>query len=325
MEASPPPTRTPTSTRTSTPKRTPTSTVLFRSAYLAEHPVVKEFPRLASSTSAYPLWVMTFCQLFDVPCAWYYNTLRPESAYERSEQFQSMINDHMVVQGTHEAYTALINDEADIILVARPPSADELAAARQKGMAFDLSPVALDAFVFIVHVNNPVDNLTIQQIQGIYTGQIHNWAEVGGQDAKINAYQREANSGSQELMQDLVMKGLRMIEAPDMIRYSMAGPFNVIGGYPYTPGDVFGIGYSVYYYARNMIESDNVEFVGVNGVEPARSTIATRSYPLTTEVYVVIREGLWTGSAAVIVRDWFFTRDGRSAISLSGYVPIPEE
>lgn len=327
MEASPPPTRTPTPSRT--PKRAPTSTSTFRSAYPTLQPVVNDFPRLASSTSAYPLWVMTFCRIFDVPCAWYSNSLLPENAYVRKDRFLDMIRERMIVQGTHEAYTALIDDEADIILVARPPSADELAAARQKGMAFDLRPVALDAFVFIVHVNNPVDNLTIQQIQGIYTGQIHNWAEVGGQDAKINAYQREPNSGSQELMQDLVMKGLRMIESPDMIRYSMAGPFTAIGGqYPFLPleffgGDVFGIGYSVYYYTKYMIENDNVEFIGVNGVEPTSSTIATRSYPLTTEVYVVIREGTPAGSPAVILRDWFFTDDGSSAVFASGYVPIP--
>ena len=68
--------------------------------------------------------------------------------------------------------------------------------------------------------------VTTEQIQGIYTGQINNWSEVGGQDAQLLAYQRDHNSGSQELMKSLVMKDLEMIDAPAMIAHGMMGPID---------------------------------------------------------------------------------------------------
>ena len=87
------------------------------------------------------------------------------------------------VHGTSEAYINLINNRADLILVARSPSEDELIQAAKLGVQLDVRPVALDAFVFLLNGKNPVTDLTIEQIRDIYSGQIVNWREVGGPDA----------------------------------------------------------------------------------------------------------------------------------------------
>lgn len=217
--------------------------------------------------------------------------------------------------GTNPAYLNLIAGKADLILVARAPSEDELKAARGQGVEFDVRPFALDAFVFLVNVQNPVENLGIENVRGIYTGKIKDWSALGGKGT-IKAYQRDRNSGSQELMEALVMKGAPTIQAPDMIMPTMIGAVNAIRD------DPLGIGYSVYYYATFMLPDERVKLVGVNGVKPTSDTIARRAYPLTAEVYAVMRKGTAKESTAALLRDWFLTDEGQAAVAASGYVSI---
>ncbi len=326
----------PTKTNTATPKPTqtpqPTETPVFDYSHYEIDPELKaiahDFPVVASSTSAHPLWVKVICRVFNVYCPWNDNKeIGPDWSSKIYYELIQFIWRHAHVQGTHEAYLALINGDADIILVARAPSRDELDAARSKNVAFDVLPIALDAFVFIVNSQNTVDNLSLEQLRQIYSGKITNWKQVGGKDQEIHPYQREENSGSQELMSTLVMTGTPIISATEMIAYTMAGPFNAIGAPPYDEwpegtGDVSGIGYSVYYYAKYMTTNDDVEFIGVNGIEPTSRAIRDHSYPLTTEVYAVVRKGLSPEDTAMQLRDWLLSADGQNTIELSGYVAI---
>lgn len=79
---------------------------------------------------------------------------------------------------THPGYVKLINDEVDLIVVTQP-SKEELELAKQKGVELEVIPVVKEGFVFYVNSQNPVDSLTVEQIQKIYTGEIKNWKEVG--------------------------------------------------------------------------------------------------------------------------------------------------
>jgi phosphate transport system substrate-binding protein len=221
--------------------------------------------------------------------------------------------------GTHGSYVRLIEGEADLILVARLPSEDELRAARESGVALDAVAVARDAFVFLVHADNKVKALDLDILREIYAGRISRWGDAGrrvGAHAEIHPYQRNRNSGSQELMERLVMQGLPMVDAPNMLLESMMGPINAIGG------DPLGIGYSVYYYATFIHPGEEIKLIGVDGVLPTSQSIADRSYPLTTEVYAVIRKGAPRKSRAVQLRDWLFTAEGQGVVARSGYVPV---
>lgn len=117
-------------------------------------------------------------------------------------------------------------------------------------------------------------------------------------------------------MESLVMRGASMIESPDMILDSMMGPINAIGD------DPLGIGYSVYFYAAFIFPHERVKMIAVDGVHPTSENIADRSYPLTTEVYAVIRGDAHQESAARLLLDWLQTAEGQAAIAESGYVPI---
>ncbi len=290
--------------------------------------IAARYPRVDGSTSTHPLQVLLACEILGVPCVWQEDLLggtkriAPELTYVGSPESVEMIFG-IQHNGTHGSYVNLIEGNADLILVARRPSKDELNAAKDNGVALDVTPVALDAFVFLLNVKNPVHDLTIETVKDIYTGRMKKWAEVAapgelGGDIKgeIHAYQRNPNSGSQELMETLVMKGEPMIDAPDMILETMMGPVNAIAE------DPTGIGYSVYYYVMFIFPDERVEPIGINGVEPTSDNIATRAYPLTTEVYAVVREDMPQDSTAVMLRNWLLTREGQGVIGESGYVPL---
>lgn len=311
---------------------TPTDTPGLRATIAANYPAVD------GSTSAHPLQRTLACDLLDVPCAWsaqseesVQRTIIPDPAQEIPEQAGQAILD-IKHNGTHGAYMNLIEGAADVILVARAPSADELQAAKENGVSLDARPAALDAFVFMVNVKNPVESLPLDTLHDIYTGQISTWAELDitidleSQGAEsIQAYQRERNSGSQELMEKLVMQGTPMLDAPNMIVETMLGPFNAIGGNPWTgEGDVLGLGYSVYYYANFMFPHEYVKLIGVDGVPPTSENIASGAYPLATEVHIAVREDTPQDSTAIMFRNWLLSDDGQRVIEESGYVPLPD-
>jgi phosphate transport system substrate-binding protein len=289
--------------------------------------IAGDYPRVDGSTSAFPLQMLIACEVLGIKCIWWdYSPLNPFDTNTRGiypEDENLMLNSdigeklfNIVHNGTHEAYMNLIQGDADIILVARQPSEDEVRAMQLRGVTLHITPVALDAFVFLVNVENEVEELSLDTIRDIYSGQYTLWSEVGGGEGEIQPYQRNPNSGSQELMEKLVMQGTAMVDAPDMILLGMMGPFNAISS------DVFGIGYSVYFYAEYMFTSETVKMIGVNGVAPNSENIRERKYPLTTEVYVAIRDDTPEHSTARLLRDWLLTEAGQDVVEESGYVPV---
>jgi phosphate transport system substrate-binding protein len=278
----------------------------------------KNYPRLDGSTSTTPLGMLIFCELMGVPCEWAEwidGTKMPfpdVGDLEITDDEFPGLGHH----GTHDAYLNLISGEADLIFVARLPSADELEAAAALDVRLISEAIALDAFVFILNIENPVDTLRLQQIQEIYMGHIADWHKVGGWDADITPYQRNDNSGSQELMKALVMKDMPMIHAPEMMLPSMLAPINAISS------DPNGIGYSVYYYEQYMAPNQELKLCGVDGVIPNFETIQAREYPFTTEVYAVMRADLSTESVAYRLRDWVLSSEGQAVVAESGYVPL---
>ncbi|MCC6695621.1 MAG: substrate-binding domain-containing protein [Candidatus Hydrogenedentes bacterium] len=236
----------------------------------------------------------------------------------RSVMINRMLSVHA---GTHEAYENVIKGTSDIGLVAREPSIDEVTLAEDEGVEIEVTPIALDAFVFIKNYENPVAGLSIEQIKAIYSGKATNWSSVGGRDEGINAYQRERNSGSQELMEALVMKGTSFAgigrgHVGDLILQGMGGPYIAL------TNDKRGLGYSVYYYEHFMAASPNTELLAVDGVLPSYETIQSGAYPYVTNVYAVVRKGTGDTSRAVEIRDWLLSPEGQAVVRESGYVPL---
>ena len=218
---------------------------------------------------------------------------------------------------THNAYVNLINGKADLILVTYP-SEDEKKLAEQQGIELEIVPIVKEAFVFLVNKNNPVENLTLNQIQEIYSGKIKNWSVVGGNNNKILAFQRPENSGSQTGMLELVMKGKKMMQpTTETISQSMADIIDVISDYNNTEN---AIGYSYYYYATTMYTSDEMKMLSVNGIEPTYDNIQTGLYDLQTEYYAVIRKSEPEDSNTRKLLKAMMSERGQNVAKEAGYV-----
>lgn len=218
---------------------------------------------------------------------------------------------------THNAYVNLINGDTDLILVTYP-SEEEQKLAKEKEVELEIVPIVKEAFVLFVNRENPVENLTLEQIQDIYSGKIKSWKSVGGESKKIVAYQRPENSGSQSGMLELVMKGKKMIEpVTETIAQSMADIVDVISDY--NNGKT-SIGYSYYYYATQMYSKDSMKLLSINGIEPSYENIKTGLYDIQTAYYAVIRKNEQEKSNARKLLDLMKSERGQNVAKEAGYV-----
>lgn len=265
---------------------------------------LEEFPKIDGSTATQPLI----------------------KAYMKNFTGREDINfDAYPFSKTHQAYEKLIQDQVDIILVTSP-SEEELALAKSKGVELEVIPVVREGFVFYVNTDNPVTNLSAEQIQNIYSGKITNWKDVGGEDTTITPYQRPVNSGSQTGMLDLVMKDKPLMAAPkENLAETMAQIVNLVSSFDNGKD---AIGYSYYYYATTMYQTIDAEvagrikLLGIDGIQPTVETIKNRTYPFTTSYYMVINKADGEDSTARKLANQMLSTRGQQVALQAGYVPV---
>ena len=220
---------------------------------------------------------------------------------------------------THPAYEKLAKGETDLIIVTYPSkTAKDL--LDKNDVDVDIIKVVNEGFVFFVNKENKVDNLSLKQIQSIYTGDVTNWKELGGDDAKILAYQRPDTSGSQTGLKELVMKDLK-IKTPAIKEFvpTMSGVIDYVADYK---DDKRAIAYSYYYYANVMYANDNIKFLGIDGVKPSFDTIRDNSYPLLTSYYIVINKKAKDNSNIRKLVNAMLSEQGQKLAMEAGYVPV---
>ena len=205
-----------------------------------------------------------------------------------------------------------------IIAYEAPESVKEEMAA--DGDPLDQKAIGRDALVFIVNEDNPVQNLTQQQIKDIYAGKITNWKDVGGDDRDIVAFQRGEDSGSQTLFQKLLIQGGELMDAPTELTPTEMG--GLVDGLAEFNNSANAIGFSVYYYIDQMYSKPGLRLLAVDGVTPSNATIADQSYPLCNEFYAAVRQDSAAGTPERKVYDWLSTDAGRACIEKSGYVAV---
>ena len=176
-----------------------------------------------------------------------------------------------------------------------------------------------DAFVFITGKDNPVESLTLEQVRGIFSGEITNWREVGGADEKIQAFQREPGSGSQLGMEQLVMQGTPMADPKKVLVVgNMGGLIDAVAEYQ---NSARSIGYSYRYYIDNQYSSENIKQLKIEGVAPTDENIISGAYPLSVEYVGVIRAGEEDGPGGLFL-DWILSEEGQACVVQAGYIPL---
>ncbi len=205
------------------------------------------------------------------------------------------------------------------LVIATHPSDEELKMAEDSGIELVLEPVCFDAFVFITHKDNPVESLTVQQVKDIYSGKIKNWKDVGGNDEKIRAFQREKNSGSQTAMERLIMGGADMIDPIGVkVVEGMGALVDAVAEYE---NNTASIGYTYRYYIDNLYKNDEIKTIAIDGIYPTDENIRSLSYPYTTNYYGVIRKDEEKEKGGKFLR-WILSEEGQKCVGQAGYITL---
>ena len=286
---------------------------------------VDNFPIIDGSDSTDPLRDILMCRILGFKYRWDRRPFSPgddikwilsERTCSDSEWIH-LRDDCLKHSNTHQSYINLIDDKVELVIAARSISRDEKEYADEMQVTLIEKPIAKDALTFMVNPSNPVKNLSISQLQGIYTGEITNWKEVGGKDEEIRPYIRNRNSGSQEKFETLVMAGLTIANFPPLqVGQVMMSPYYQL------EEDKQGIGFSPFYYYSVIVDNGSTKAIGLDGVPMTKANVKNNTYPYTTDVYAAVRSDIDRNSKAFELFEFLTTPAGQAIINESGYVPL---
>ena len=224
---------------------------------------------------------------------------------------------------TRGAYESVIAGERDIIFVAGA-SAQQMAAAKTAGVTLHFTPIGREAFVFLTGKDNPVENITRQQLRNIYSGKTAYWRTLGWQTGgKIIAFQRPEGSGSQTGLQKMVMATLP-IQAPQPLPdANLIGTNSLLQQVSVTWNGVQpALGYSYRFFATTMYANPDAKLLKIDSIAPTAENIRNGSYPFVADFYAVTK-GTPTGTAKTFI-DWILSPQGQELIEKTGYTPLHE-
>ena len=218
---------------------------------------------------------------------------------------------------TPDGYRLLAEKETDIFIGVYP-SDEQRAYAEENQTTFEYTPIGTEAFVFFVHKDNPITNLTTEQIKDIYSGKITNWKDVGGKNEKIAAFQRNEGSGSQSMLKRF-MGDTPITDAPtEMVNDLMAGIIEQVADYKSKTNS---IGFSFRYYVEGIIKNPDIKMISIDGAAPTSENIRNGSYPILTPIYAVTYKENQNNNVNKLL-EWILSDEGQYIINETGYVGI---
>lgn len=214
--------------------------------------------------------------------------------------------------GSGTGVAALINGTTDLAASSRPMKDAE----REKLRTRFNSPgteiaVAKDGVAFYVHASNTVSELTMEQLKGIYLGDITNWKQVGGTDGPIAVYSRENNSGTYVFVKDNLLNGGDFSAAAQ----TLPGTAAVVNAVSKEPK---GIGYGGAAYAKGIKELKIK--VGSASFEPSLENVKSGKYPLSRDLYFYSRNK--PGGDVKAFVDFCLSPEGQQVVGKVGYYPV---
>lgn len=218
--------------------------------------------------------------------------------------------------GSGTGISALINGTVDLAQASRPMKDKERADTEQKRNAkLNETPVALDALAVFVNTQNPVKDLTLDQLAQIYTGKVTNWSQVGGPNAPIVLYGRENSSGTYEYFKEHVLAKADFAPRTQ----ALAGTAAVINA---LSKDVNGIGYGGIAYATAVRPLAIRKDAGSAAVEPKEENVKSGTYPISRKLYFY-----WVSTASPELQkyvEWCTSPEGQALVSKVGYFPLAD-
>ena len=216
--------------------------------------------------------------------------------------------------GSGTGISALINGTTDICNASRPMKSSEKDKLKQRFATLGVEvKVAKDGLAVYINANNPVHDLTLEQLKGIYTGKLTNWKQVGGSDAKIILYGRENSSGTYVYFKDNVMDGADYAASTQ----TMPGTAAVVNA---VVKDKNGIGYGGCAYAKGIHFAKVKKDAGSPGYEPTADNVKSGNYPISRYLYMYLRSRP-TGEVKKFI-DWILSNEGQELVTKVGYFPV---
>ena len=255
-------------------------------------------PVLDGAAALVPVYAAVIENVYPVGCVTYEGGRFSADNYY-GENFAA--DSAMQYKNTVRGYQAIVDGTTDILFCAGP-SAEQMWYAEEKGVELVYVPVGLEAFVFFVNEQHPVDNLTVEQIRKIYACDYTNWSEVGGPNRIINPVTRLEGSGSQTAFES-VMGGQKI---------GKKSPLAITGA---------SIGFSFRYYMDGIVGNDTVKMISLNGVYPSAENIQNRTYPIVTQFYAIYRKDNDNPNIPILI-EWLLSDEGQRLIEETGYVRI---
>ena len=205
--------------------------------------------------------------------------------------------------GSGSGITAVGEGRCDIGLSSRALKDDEKASGLKETV------LALDGIAVIVNPANPVSDLDVETIAKIYTGEITNWKEVGGNDAEIVLIGREAGSGTRDGFESIT-------DTKDSCKYrqELTSTGDVITTVSTNP-DAIG-------YASLAALKDNVKALTVGGIAPTEDTVKDGSYVIQRPFVLVTKDGAELSTAAQAFFDYATSADAADLIAAAGAVAV---
>lgn len=222
--------------------------------------------------------------------------------------------------GSGTGIAALLNGTVGIANASRKISADEMTQAQAKGIDPVEHIIARDAIAVIVNPNNPVSQLTLQQISDIYSGRINNWLEVGGEDRPIVRLSRETNSGTHVYFLETVLrlgdkKSKTLFSMDTLLLPSSEGIINELRDNPNAIG-YDGLGYV----PKDLKMIAIAKKAGEPYVLPSIATVNDKTYPIARDLYMYTA-GEATGAEKDYL-DWIIAAAAQQIVADLGFVPI---
>jgi phosphate transport system substrate-binding protein len=239
---------------------------------------------------------------------------------ERYQEIRSEVRLAVSGGGSGTGIAAILNGTVDIANASRQITNEELNAAQERGISPVEFVVAQDAIAVVVHLQNPVDQLTIQQISAMYSGAINNWSEVGGEDRPIVRLSRETNSGTHVyFLEEVLRQGdpddTTLFSQDTLLLPSSEGITAEVKDNPNAIG-YEGLGYitpgmKVLAIARSADEAY---------VLPTIESVNDDTYPIARDLYMYT-PGEPTGVVAEYM-DWVLGEQAQQIVAELGFVPV---
>jgi len=220
--------------------------------------------------------------------------------------------------GTGTGFAALQNQTTDLCNASRKIRAKEIeACVKVFGKRPTEYKVALDGLSIYVHESNPVEQLSLEELEGIFTAKIRNWKEVGGKDQPIVIYSRENSSGTYEFFKEHVLKGKDFASTAQTLQ----GTAQVLQA---VAGEPKGIGYGGAAYGAGAKHIRVSKEKGGQAVEPTEETVVAGTYPIWRYLFIYVNPALDKGEVGAYL-NWIRSDEGQKVVKDIGYFPLPKQ